>query len=147
MITSVQSDTGFGLSGKGTIITTLDSGITYTHSDFQNENHTTRILYLWDQAAGGTPLIGFKNGAEYNSSGLNAALRSEYPFQVIPEIDLLVHGTAIAGITAGNGRADSGKKGVALEAVLTIVKLGEKGRESFARTTELMRGLKYVKKS
>jgi len=45
----------------------------------------------------------------------------------------------------GNGRASSGREtGIAPEASLIVVRLGRKGRESFARTTEIMRAFKYI---
>ena len=47
--------------------------------------------------------------------------------------------------SAGNGRKSGGTyAGAAPESSLIIVKLGEKGRESFARNTEIMRAVKYI---
>jgi len=60
-------------------------------------------------------------------------------------MDHMGHGTAVAGIAAGNGWASGGtERGMAPEASLIVVKLGEKGHQSFARTTEIMRALKYI---
>ena len=37
------------LSGRGTLVGVIDSGIDYSHPDFRNPDGTTRILTLWDQ--------------------------------------------------------------------------------------------------
>ncbi|NYB75897.1 S8 family peptidase [Sedimentibacter hydroxybenzoicus DSM 7310] len=145
-IAPVQSQTSFGLSGKGTLIGIIDSGIDYTHPDFRNDNGHTRIKYIWDQAGQGIPPQGFKGGAEYNETEINTALSSTYPYSIIPDMDYIGHGTAVAGVAAGNGRGSVNRiyRGSAPEASLIVVRLGRRGQSSFARTTELMRALKYV---
>lgn len=40
---------GAGLSGAGTLVGIIDSGIDYAHQDFRNNDGTTRIALLWDQ--------------------------------------------------------------------------------------------------
>lgn len=144
-INPVNSSNQFNLTGKSTLIAVIDSGIDYTHPDFINEDGTSRILYMWDQTTNGNPPTGFTGGSEYDNQKINEALNSENPLKIVPEEDIVGHGTAVAGIAAGNGRASAGLNvGVAPEADLIIVKLGEKGYPSFAKTTELMRALKYV---
>ena len=144
-ITPVQSETGYGLKGKGVIVGVIDSGIDYTHLDFRNEDGTSRILFIWDQSIQGAPPTGFKNGTEYNNSQLNAALNSLQPFTVVPSIDSNGHGTAVTGVAAGNGRSSKGfQTGVAPEASIIAVKLGHIGIENFARSTEVMRAIKYI---
>ena len=56
------------------------------------------------------------------------------------------HGTAVAGIAAGNGRGSEDRiyRGTAPEAELIIVKMGIPRQEGFPRTTELMTGVDYV---
>lgn len=144
-ITYVQRSTGFNLRGNGVIVAIIDSGIDYMHPDFQNSDGTSRILFIWDQTQTGTPPIGFAGGAEYNNQQINNAIQSTTPYQVVPSIDTNGHGTAVAGIAAGNGRGSAGLNiGVAPEADIIAVKVGYRGYESFARSTELMRALKYV---
>lgn len=144
-ITNVHSSSEFNLSGSGTLIAILDSGIDYTHPDFINEDGTSRILYMWDQTIPGNPPEGFNHGSEYTNAQLNEALKNPNPYSIVPQTDDVGHGTAVAGVAAGNGRSSGGQNmGVAPQASLIIVKLGEKGFPSFAKTTELMRALKYV---
>lgn len=40
-----------GLLGEGVLIAVIDSGVDYFHSDFRNDDGSSRILYLWDQTA------------------------------------------------------------------------------------------------
>ncbi len=143
-ITSVQTDPAMPLTGEGVIVAIIDSGIDYTHPDFINDDGTTRILKIWDQSANGNPPKGFTQGTEYTSEQINEALKNNDK-TIVPHEDTIGHGTAVAGAAAGNGRASKGKYiGAAPKASLLIVKLGRKGYESFARTTEMMRALKYI---
>jgi len=133
---------GYGLRGSGVIIGIIDSGIDYAHPDFCNMDGTSRIMYIWDQLGEGSPPQGFQSGVEYNSAQLNEVLQNP---GIIPSMDFIGHGTAVSGVAAGNGRASGGTNmGVAPDASLIVVRLGERGHESFARTTEIMRALKYI---
>ena len=143
-ISGVQSPREFNLTGQGCVIAILDSGIDYTHPDFRNEDGSSRIAYIWDQTVDGRPPSGFKHGTEYAKVDLDIALKERQPFGVVPEIDFIGHGTAVAGAAAGNGRGNIRNKGVAPEAAIIAVKIGEKNRPAFARTPELMRAIKYV---
>ncbi|WMI79819.1 S8 family peptidase [Anaerotignum sp. MB30-C6] len=144
-ITSVQRPNGYNLSGRGVFVAIIDSGIDYMHPDFRNPDGTSRVQFIWDQTQTGTPPVGFFSGAEYNNQQINSAIQSEDPYLIVPSIDTNGHGTAVAGIAAGNGRSSGGLNiGVAPQADIIAVKVGYKGYESFARSTELMRALKYV---
>ena len=135
----------YGLSGKGVIVGIIDSGVDYTHPDFIDNQGNSRILFMWDQTSEGIPPGGFFSGVEYTAAQFSQALKSPNPHSAIPATDTVGHGTAVAGIAAGNGRSSGGVElGVAFEASLIVVRLGQRGRESFARTTEIMRALKYV---
>lgn len=137
------------LSGRGVLIGIVDSGIDYENPDFLNDDGTTRIVSLWDQTARGVPPEGYSQGAEYTEEQINAALAETDPaerFQIVPSRDLSGHGTAVAGIAAGNGRGSAGRqfRGTAPSADLVIVKMGAPREEGFPRTTELMLGVDYV---
>lgn len=144
-IRPVQSETGNNLRGKGTIIGIMDSGIDYTHRDFRNADGTSRILYIWDQSITSNPPDGFKIGTEYTNAQINEALAQDNPFAVIGNLDVIGHGTAVAGVACGNGATSNGLDiGVAPEANIIVVKLGQSRSSSFAKTTEIMRALKYL---
>ena len=126
------------LTGKGVLMAVIDSGIDYFHDDFRNEDGTTRILELWDQA-----LDKVFTAAEINNA-LEAESRAEAR-EILPSVDGSGHGTSVAGIAAGNGRESEGAyRGVAFESELLVVKLGAAREEGFPRTTELMRGVDFV---
>ena len=145
-ISAVQSGTSYNLTGKGVIVGVIDSGIDYTHTDFRNTDGTSRVLFIWDQTIQGSPPVGFKNGTEYSNDQLSAALSNPQPLSVVPSTDTIGHGSAVAGIAAGNGRSTSGGflKGAAPEASIIAVKLGHHGVENFTRSTEIMRAIKYI---
>lgn len=137
------------LSGAGVLIGIIDSGIDYRHPDFCNEDGSTRIAALWDQSfAEGTPPAGYSQGTLFTREMLNEALREdENPgLQMIPGVDLSGHGTHVAGIAAGNGRASGGKyRGVAYESELVVVKLAEirSGKEEVSETARLMEAIDF----
>lgn len=153
-IDSVQ-DTRFQLYGQGTLVAVIDSGIDYTLPDFCNADGSTRIRYLWDQSVSGE---GEMLGTEYSAEQINEALQAGTPAarrELVPSIDTSGHGTAVAGIAAGNGRGsltgtEAGRQrfgtyaGVAPASELIVVKLGTPRQDGFPRTTELMLGVDYV---
>lgn len=130
------------LTGEGVIVAVLDSGIDYTLPHFQKSDGTTRILALWDQ---GQPVReqfpppeGFSMGRFYTQEDINTSLENG----TILSQDTSGHGTAVAGLLASS--AVENYKGVAPESELLVVKLGNTDRESFPRTTELMRALTFA---
>lgn len=140
------------LSGRGTIVAVIDSGIDYERMDFRNRDGSSRILYLWDQTLeadagrGLMPPEGFRTGVEFRTEQINDALNTQgEALTMVPSRDVTGHGTAVAAIAAGNGLSSDGQYvGAAPESELIIVKLGNGGRGAFPRTTELMRALTYA---
>ena len=129
----------YGLTGQGVLVGIVDSGIDLTNADFRNEDGTTRIAALWDQA-----------DREFTSEEINEFLNaqgSERPAVRPPlSVDSSGHGTAVAGIAAGNGRGSEGRRyrGAAPESELVIVKMKSPQPGGFPRTTELMTGVDYL---
>lgn len=136
-----------GLTGRGVLIAVIDSGIDYRHNDFRNPDGTTRILSYWDQTLTGVPPEGYNIGTEFTEDDLNEILLQQSMNNTdifSPSPDTEAHGTAVAGIAAGNGRSSNGRfTGVAFESSLIAVKLGFPGSNSFPRTSELMQAINY----
>lgn len=139
------------LYGTGVLVAIIDSGIDYANLDFRNADGTTRIYALWDQTIPGNPPEGYVQGTEYTREKINEALQQENRterMKIVPSEDRSGHGTAVAGIAAGNGRGSKGARyqGVASESGILVVKLGTPREEGFPRTTELMQAIDYVVK-
>ena len=122
------------LTGKGTLIGLIDSGIDYTLPIFRDALGNSKILYYWDQALGNSPPEGFTQGTLYTNSDINEAINGN---KYIPISITAMHGTHVASICAGIN-------GVAPEAELIVVKLGDTREKGFPRTTQLMTALQYV---
>lgn len=133
------------LTGNGVLIAVIDSGIDYTLPHFRNADGSTRIAALWDQSqensAAYPPPPGFTSGRLYTRQDIDKSLAEG---GALLTVDNSGHGTAVAGIAASG--AVEGYKGVAPESDLIVVKLWNADRESFPRTTELMRALTFVTK-
>ncbi len=140
-----------GLTGKGTIIAIVDSGVDFRNPDFITYDSagapTSRLLYFWDTTTndfdarrlGSKPPLSYPNrssiGTLYTRAQLTAALRRERSGQSsgIPAADLIGHGTACAGVAAGNGnnsKDTTGEKraeviGVAPEADIIAVRISD----------------------
>lgn len=138
----------FRLTGKGVLIGVIDSGIEYANADFRQEDGATRIRFLWDQTVEGTPPEGYRIGSEFSAEQINEALQQPnrtMRLQKVPSVDSSGHGTAVAGVAAGNGRNSGGRyRGAAPDAELIIVKLGNPGGVGFPRTAELMQAVDYI---
>jgi subtilisin family serine protease len=134
-----------GLTGKGVIIAIVDSGVDFRNPDFITYDlagrPTSRLLYLWDTTSkvfderrlGSKPPISYPNGASvgtlYTREQLTAELRSKSV--LIPPTDLGGHGTACAGVAAGNGNNGGGRRhtiGVAPEADIIAVCISKSKR-------------------
>lgn len=117
-------------TGRGVLIAVIDSGINYLHPDFINEDGTTRIECIWDQTSSrGTPPTGYSYGTEYTREQINDALSRptlQEKMETVAAHDDYGHGTAVAGIAAGNGRGSRNNvnHGIATEADLIVVKVG-----------------------
>lgn len=144
-ITPVQN-APLNLSGRGIIVAIIDSGIDYANEVFRNADGTTRIRAIWDQTIVGNAPKGYLLGTEYTKEKINEALSTnnrQEQLRIVPSEDVSGHGTAVAGILAGN---TMGYRGVAYESELLVVKLGVPRSDGFPRTTELMQALDYVVK-
>ncbi len=173
-ITAVQSGGSVGvvgnltggtqnLTGRNCLVAIIDSGIDYAHPDFRNADGTTRIVALWDQTLESTVLNGTKtevnanvtyaspegyaDGVLFSREQINLALAETETAnrqKIVPSRDTSGHGTHVAGIAAGNGRASMGRyRGVAYEAELLVVKLGTPEENAFPKTTELMKAVDF----
>lgn len=148
----IYTPQSFGISGKGVLVAVIDSGIDYAHEDFRNPDGTTRIVALWDQSLEGTPPPGFSNGAYYTKEQIDKALTKptkEEQLEIVPSVDILGHGTGIAGVAAGNGRAAGGQnRGIAPKSDLIIVKMESEGttEQNFRGPTNagVMRGISFA---
>ncbi len=103
---------------------------------------------IWDQTIQGNPPQGYHIGTEYDQNVINEALSAPSQAEgrsIMPSQDRSGHGTQVAGICCGNGRASGGRyRGVASESEIIVVKLGNPASDSFPRTTELMQAIDYV---
>lgn len=140
------------LTGRGVFVAVIDTGIDIFHPDFIDENGNTKIYELWDQTVKGKPPEPFLTGNLYTKEQINEILHSknektqnektqngriENESQNFQSTDRSGHGTHVASICAG-------RNGVAPEAELIIVKLGDTREKGFPRTTQLMTAVQYV---
>ncbi|MBE5946127.1 MAG: peptidase [Lachnospiraceae bacterium] len=122
---TIENLPGLGLTGNGTIIGFIDTGIEYTNPVFRNPNGTTRIKAIWDQnevALGKGPKI-YGYGAEYSEEKINQALVSDSPFEIVPQRDENGHGTFLASVAAGSREPSEPFRGVAPNSDILVVKL------------------------
>ena len=155
-VTQVHQQPYLDLRGKGVLLGFVDTGIDYIQRAFRYEDGSSKIQFLFDQTVAGPPPEGFYLGAEYTNEQINQALRSENPYQMVPQKDESGHGTFLASIAAGNDSGDF--LGAAPDAELIVVKL-RKARPFYLNwfsvppeqknayeTTSVMIGVEYIVK-
>lgn len=145
-IPSVQRSP-YSLTGQGILVGIVDSGIDIFHPDFRNEDGSTRIVGLWDQTLnpveeqGQKAPEGYTSGVYFSEEMINEIIANGMS---APTRDISGHGTHVAGIAAGNGRAGGGEnRGVAYEADLLVVRLGSPKAQGFPQTAQLMQGIDF----
>ncbi len=110
----------YNLSGEGTIVAIIDSGIDYLHPEFRDSSGYTRISLINNQ----------ETGLTYDRDEINEAIEREDRSLAF---DANGHGTHVAGIAAGN-------TGVAGKAEIIVVKLGN---NRFFNTARLMEAVDF----
>ena len=124
-ITRLHDHPYLKLRGKGTAVAVIDSGIDYQTEVFRNAGGS-RIAYLWDQSLEEESDMGAAKvpyGRLFRKRDIDLALDSENPFSIVPSRDTNGHGTALAGIAAGNMVQGENFTGAAPEATLIIIKV------------------------
>src|SRR5262245_50522863 len=109
-----------GSTGRAVVVGFVDRAFDLNHPDFRTAQNRTRVKYVWDQLGQGTPPPSFTYGAEYTEAMINAG-------QAAAVTDTDGHGTHVAGVATGNGRATGNGQpayryvGIAPEADLVFV--------------------------
>lgn len=103
-------------TGENVIIGYVDQGIDWRHPDFKDENGNTRVLRYWDHStnSGGPLNTEYGYGIVWDSSAINAGLCTS-------DEQSTAHGTTVAGMGSGNGRANGSNKGVAPNSKIIVV--------------------------
>jgi subtilisin family serine protease len=127
--------------GRGVLAGFADWGIDFAHSNFRDAQGRTRFLRIWDQRGGPTASspAPYGYGREWTREDIDAALRAPDPYAALgydprdADPGSGAHGTHVADICAGNGRAPGSSAGVAPEATLVFVHL--KGEDTHEEDT------------
>ena len=131
-ITDIQNYPTLQLRGENVLMGFIDTGIDYTNAVFKDLGGNTRIEAIWDQnIQEGEPPKGIQYGTEYRKAQINAALKEQNPFSVIPSRDEDGHGTYVASVAAGSLVPEEQFSGGAPESSIAVVKL--KGAKSYLR--------------
>ena len=104
------------------MIAVIDSGIDYLNPIFRNGD-VSRIAYIWDQTIPGNEDEQVPYGKVFTGEEINQALLSENPQEIVPSLDENGHGTAMAGLAAGNFVPTENFSGAAPKATIIVVKL------------------------
>lgn len=106
---------GVSYTGQNVILGVVDQGIDWLHEDFIDSNGNTRVLRYWDHTmAGPTPPSPYNYGQEWDSTSINNGTCTSTE-------EASAHGSNVAGIAAGNGRANGLNMGMAPNVNLVIV--------------------------
>ena len=150
----------YGLTGEGVLVGFIDSGIDYAHPAFIDEQGNTRIECIYDlsetsKGALDADAIKEINKKEENQANervgklwtradINKAIKSQDPTSIVPETDDVGHGTHVAGIACAGGKIDKKYYGAAYKASIAMVKMTPKGKINYSKSTQLLRGIKFL---
>lgn len=132
-----------GLTGEGVVVGIIDTGIDWTHPVFlaTDSPKTTRIKRIWDpgrdpHGSAQSPQAQYMEGSErygveYTDTMINQVLQGDADASTIKHKDCGGHGTHVASIAAGDGRAPKPGEsnstykyiGVAPKADIVVVKV------------------------
>jgi subtilisin family serine protease len=127
-ISFIQTNTPLNLTGKGVCIAIVDSGIDYLSEEFMTADGQTRIDHLWDQTVPNDKERRVPYGTEYTKEqiqeAINANRQGKSPYDIVPSIDNIGHGTNMTGIVGATGKNEQ-LRGVAYDSSFVVIKLSE----------------------
>ena len=123
-------------TGKGVVVGIIDTGIDYSHPDFQDSLGKSRIKFLWDQVLpDSVPPQPYNYGQEWTGADIDNG-------KAIAHLNTATasygHGTHVSSVAAGNGLALNKFKGVAPKADIIFV------AANLNSTNAIMDGVKYI---
>jgi hypothetical protein len=117
------------LQGDNIVLGILDIGCDFAHSNFRNQDGTTRLLAIYDLGT----------GKIYNRKKINAALKTSDPYTALGyTVSKKSHGTCVMDIGGGNGRG-TGISGIAPKCHLVFVDMGNS-----PDTFKIVRAIKWL---
>jgi subtilisin family serine protease len=104
--------------GQGVLLGFIDSGIDVTHPDFVDSTGHSRIKWIWDMnmPSGPNTPAPYNYGQEFTGQQIDTGTYTSHC-----DTNINGHGTCVAGIAAGNGRAVGHLQGVATESDIIFV--------------------------
>ncbi|MDR5588907.1 MULTISPECIES: S8 family peptidase [Clostridium] len=130
-VRSLQIDLPLQLTGKEVVVGIIDTGIDYLSSEFMTLQGDTRIECIWDQTITSDKddeIEFIPYGALYIKDKINEAINAyrqgKSPYDIVPSIDEVGHGTSMSGIIGATGKNPE-LKGVAPDCKFVVVKLIE----------------------
>lgn len=110
----------YGFRGESVVLGIIDDGFDWRHPDLVNNDSSTRIRYLWDQAHVNPNFFEdfYAYGSSWNDAEIDSGLITHNPN---------THGSHVLGTAAGNARAANKYIGIAPESEIVAVAIDENG--------------------
>jgi subtilisin family serine protease len=145
-----------GLNGSGVVVGVVDWGIDFGHANLRDARGRTRLLRLWDQRGGASPSspAPFGYGRVFTREQIDAELAKGDPYaalgydpQGVNGSEAGTHGTHVADIAVGTGRAPGAAPGVAPGADLVFVHLktdDTRPEDTLGDSVRVLEAIRYV---
>lgn len=137
-VTELLPDDATAGTGEGVVIGIVDGGLDFTHPDFRNDDGSTRVAWFLDFTT--LPIGLYPDLEEYygcNDPEAPCAILSSFEIDDLLvsgqtfglSDDSLGHGTHVASLAAGGGKADPKYRGIAPEATLIAARVSDSASE------------------
>lgn len=127
----IRIESPIELSGEGTVVTIIGTGIDYLSNVFIDESGKSRIDFIWDQTIssnGQKQEIDVPYGSIYTNEMINIALdkfkNGGNPYEIVPSKDLDGNGTGLAAVVGGEDKKIN-FTGIANKCRFIVIKLKE----------------------